>query len=163
METTSTTAAAGIELSDDPADERLVSRTCGWCGELMVYGGRGRRPKYCSKSCKNRAWEVRSAERRLERDLAAGAASAEPVREVVSRPPKPEPKPPAPPRPAAPRAPVRIADWVKLLAVLEEQLGGELGPKYWDHPKLLRSLNAVLSALDEAHPGGLDALMNRRR
>ncbi len=162
MATSTSTAADGIELSEDPADERLVSRTCGWCGELMVYRGVGRRPKYCSKSCKNRAWEVRSAQRRLDRDIAAGTASTEPVREVVSRPPKPEPKAPAP-RQAAPRAPVRIADWVKLLAVLEEQLHGELGPKYWDHPKLLKSLNSVLGALDQATPGGLDALMNKRR
>lgn len=147
------------QLSQDPADERLVSRTCGWCGGTIAYSGRGRRPTYCRKACRNRAWEVRSAERRLGRDLASGAASSEPVREVVSRPPKPLPAP----APAAPRTPTRVADWVKLLALLDEQLHGELGRKYWDHGRLSSALLAPLRTLDEATPGGLEALSARRR
>lgn len=49
----------------------------------MPYAGRGRPASYCSKSCRNRAWEVRSAEPRLQRDIAAGVVRTEPVREVI--------------------------------------------------------------------------------
>jgi len=149
------------ELSEDPADERLVSRTCAWCGDLIVYSGRGRRRTYCSKAHRNRAWEVRTAEKRLGRDLAAGTASAAPVREVVSRPPVAAKT--APPAPAAAAVPTRVADWVKLLGVLEEQIHGDLGRKYWDHGKLNTALIGAMRALDEATPGGLEALANRRR
>lgn len=64
---------------------RLVSRTCAWCGEPVPYTGRGRPPKYCSKSHRNRAWEVSTAARRQERDRQADAARGEdePVREVI--------------------------------------------------------------------------------
>lgn len=63
----------------------LVSRTCGWCGDPVAYSGRGRPPEYCSKSHRNRAWELRTAQTRHERDRDAGTARSEdePVREVV--------------------------------------------------------------------------------
>jgi len=153
-------ATADAGLSDDPAHERLVSRTCEWCGEEIDYKGTGRRPKYCSKAHRNRAWEVRSAETRLGRELGAGRVRTGPVREIVSRPPKQQPKPAGA---AAVNAPTRIADWVKLLAALEEQLGAELGKKFWDHGKLLQSLDRTVAALDRATPGGINALMGRRR
>ncbi|MEE2041550.1 hypothetical protein Q8791_30445 [Nocardiopsis sp. CT-R113] len=64
---------------------RLVSRTCGWCGDPVPYSGRGRPATYCSKAHRNRQWEVNSARRRQERDQAAGTARPEdePVREVI--------------------------------------------------------------------------------
>lgn len=140
----------------DP-NERLVRRTCAWCGTWIEYSGRGRRPTYCSKSCRNRAWEVRTADARLHRDQDAGAvpAAAEPIREVVSRPA------PAPP---APRVPTRIADWTRFLGELSGQLrDGDLAKKHWDHPKLLRALSDAIKALDEATPGGLERLQQSRR
>ncbi|MFD3685453.1 hypothetical protein ACFWTE_11610 [Nocardiopsis sp. NPDC058631] len=62
-----------------------MSRTCGWCGDPVPYSGKGRPPQYCGKAHRNRAWEVRSAQARQERDRAAGTArpEGEPVREVV--------------------------------------------------------------------------------
>ncbi|CAL9610862.1 hypothetical protein [Nocardiopsis dassonvillei] len=65
--------------------QRLVSRTCGWCGKPVPYSGKGRPPQYCGKGHRNRAWEVRSAAARLDRDRQAGQArpEEEPVREVV--------------------------------------------------------------------------------
>ncbi len=140
----------------DPA-ERLVRRTCAWCGTWIEYSGRGRRPTYCTKSCRNRAWEVRSAEARAERDRDAGTATAktEPVREVVSRPA------PAPP---TPKVPTRIADWTRYLGELTGQLrDGDLAKKYWDHPKLMNGLLDALDALNEVTPGGLENLRKRRR
>lgn len=34
---------------------------CAECGNPVHYEGRGRRPKYCSSSCRHRAWETRRA------------------------------------------------------------------------------------------------------
>lgn len=64
---------------------RLVARTCAWCGDPVPYSGKGRPPQYCNKAHRNRAWEVRSAAARQERDRKAGAARTEdePVREVI--------------------------------------------------------------------------------
>ena len=69
--------------------DKLLSRTCAWCGVEMAARkkGRGRQRKYCSEAHRQRAYEVRTARRRLERDQEAGRARAddEPVREVVKR------------------------------------------------------------------------------
>jgi hypothetical protein len=138
---------------DGAAGERLVRRTCGWCGAWIEYCGRGRRPAYCSKAHRNRAWEVRSAARRLQADLIAGTASTEPVREVVSR-------PAAAPKPV--KTPIRTADWVRLLGELRAQLDGELGRKFWDHERLGNAMLDALDALDRATPGGLARLRLKR-
>jgi hypothetical protein len=140
----------------DP-DERLVRRTCAWCGTWIEYSGRGRRPTYCSKSCRNRAWEVRSAAARQERDQDAGRAvtPTEPVREVVSRPA------PAPP---APKVPYQAAVWTRHLGELAVQLrDGDLGKAPWHHLRLLNALSDALDALDKATPGGLKHLQSRHR
>ena len=49
--------------------------TCGWCGATVPVPGRGRVPKWCSASCRHRAWEQRRA-----------AASGLSAIEVVDRP-----------------------------------------------------------------------------
>jgi hypothetical protein len=51
----------------------------------MPYDGRGRPPRYCSDAHRQRAYEVRTAQARQERDAAAGKLRTEPVREVVER------------------------------------------------------------------------------
>jgi hypothetical protein len=143
-----------IEDQDQADPGRIEKRTCAWCGEWMTYSGHGPMPTYCSKAHRNRAWEVRSAERRLGRDLAAGRAATGPVRELA--------RPPAPP---APKAPTRVADWVKMLGELEQQLGegGELRAKYWDHQRLSNALWDAMEALNQATPGGMTALLKNRR
>ena len=49
--------------------------TCGWCGATVPVPSRGRVPKWCSASCRHRAWEQRRA-----------AASGLSAIEVVDRP-----------------------------------------------------------------------------
>ncbi|MEV3986906.1 hypothetical protein [Nonomuraea sp. NPDC049758] len=142
--------------------DRLQGRTCAWCATYISYSGRGRPPRYCSKSCRNRAWEVRTAERRLQRDIATAAVRAEPVREVHTQTTvrtrtrveiRVERRPPA-----------TAQDWVKHLAALTDQLraGGSLAPQHWHHNKLYNALMKALMAVGEAHPGGLDRLAGRR-
>jgi hypothetical protein len=144
-----------IKADLDAKLERLEKRTCGWCGVWMPYDGKGRPRTYCSKAHRNRAWEVRSAQARLDDDLAAGRATAEPVREVVSRPA------PAPP---APKVPYQAAVWVEFLAELSGQLrDGQLGKAHWQHLKLMNALFDTLDALNKATPGGLENLRRRHR
>lgn len=38
-----------------------VITDCIECGQPLAYSGRGRRPRYCSSSCRHRAWEARRA------------------------------------------------------------------------------------------------------
>jgi hypothetical protein len=71
----------------ETVSRRVVKRTCAWCGEPLPLRpkGRGAQKKYCSPAHRQRAYEVRTARERQERDQAAGAArhDDEPVREVV--------------------------------------------------------------------------------
>ncbi|GGL56668.1 hypothetical protein [Planomonospora parontospora] len=155
----------------------LDGRTCAWCREMVPYSGRGRPAVYCSKACRNRAWEVRSAERRLQRDIAAGVLRTEPVRELIretvteTRTVTVRPKPPAPPKPAKPSpepgVPTSARAWIALLEALGEQLrDGELGRQHWHHARLYNALVEAVVDLGDAYPGGLDYLRNevtRRR
>lgn len=140
--------------------ERLVSRTCGWCGVAMPYGGKGRPPSFCCKAHRNRAWEVRSAAARQAAAQDTGTASAGPVREVVERTTIVE-KPVVVRGPLT--APVSPEDWRSLLDQLATQLRtGKVGREHWKHRKLFSSLMDVYIALDRATPGGLDNLATRR-
>ncbi|MBV2367125.1 hypothetical protein [Streptomonospora nanhaiensis] len=103
--------------------ERTLVRECAWCGTPIELRPRAGHQRYCTRSCRQRAYEVRTAAVRHGRDLAAGTARdpQEPVREVVERHtvrtvvrrspvvplpswpqtpvPPPEPEPPVRPRP----------------------------------------------------------------
>lgn len=48
----------GGDPEGHPSDPGLV---CLECGTQLSYSGRGRRPRYCSSSCRHRAWERRRA------------------------------------------------------------------------------------------------------
>ncbi|WP_116247721.1 hypothetical protein [Nocardiopsis sp. FIRDI 009] len=69
--------------------EQVIRRTCEWCGKELAprARGRGRQRRYCSPAHRQRAYELRTAQERLERDQEAGTARRddEPVREVVER------------------------------------------------------------------------------
>ncbi|MFE2943428.1 hypothetical protein ACFXKG_30895 [Streptomyces sp. NPDC059255] len=65
--------------------DRLIERTCDWCGAPVPYTGKGRPPRYCSPAHRNRAYELRRAEKRADRPVSEGGRSPEPVREVVER------------------------------------------------------------------------------
>jgi hypothetical protein len=137
--------------------ERLVSRTCAWCGAEIPYSGKGRPRAYCSKAHRNRAWEIRTAAARAGDTPAA----AEPVREVVERTTTVQKRIVVPGPPATPTT---AGEWTTLLAVLALQLHeGRLGREHWHHARIYTALAGVLTALDQAHPGGLDRLTVRRR
>ncbi|MEU9072568.1 hypothetical protein AB0D60_37505 [Streptomyces sp. NPDC048306] len=65
--------------------DRLVRRTCEWCGDPIDYSGVGRPPRYCKDSHRKRASELRTAQARADRPVAAGGRTTEPVREVIER------------------------------------------------------------------------------
>ena len=57
------TARAGEQ---NPALKRTARRpgqtlACGWCGSPVPVPARGRLPKWCSSSCRHRAWELARA------------------------------------------------------------------------------------------------------
>ncbi|MFF5115059.1 hypothetical protein [Streptosporangium sp. NPDC000509] len=143
--------------------ERLEGRSCGWCGVHVPYSGRGRPPSYCSKSCRNRAWEVRSAEARLQRDIAAGTVRTGPVREVIRETVVETRVVPAPREPDEPgegsAVPATAQQWLAQLAALTAQLReGELGRQHWYHARLYNAMIGALVDLGEAYPGGRDYL-----
>src|SRR4051794_1198362 len=102
---------------------RLAARTCGWCGSPIKVKDTGRLPKWCSPSCRQRAWEQSRA--------AASGLSA--VRVVERRVQVREPI-----------APTR-RDWTWLLHDLATQLDDG---RIYDRDLLALSvaLNAVLDA-----------------
>lgn len=157
--------------------ERVLSRQCRGCGGPIIYAGTGRRGVYCSASCRQRAWALRTA----RRNLAAGAdPRPEVVREVIEREtvvriaPPPLTQAYLQARDAAehaaatgaPQTPASGRDWTAMLGQLTEQLVDEHHPvarEHWQHERLHTALMTALDALDRAHPGGLDRLRGRGR
>lgn len=156
---------AGQVLGEDVEDvrqdvavvRRLVAVTCAWCGTSVRYSGTGRRPRYCGRACRQRAYEARTAD---QRTTAATIPHQEPVREVVrevevrTRVVRPRVKAPAP----VVVEPRTADQWAATLQVLVDQLGDRghnVAHQHWKHRKLQAALAAALVALDRAHPGGL--------
>jgi len=77
-ETSSTSEA--IAATDDRRSRspRRPGQTlaCGWCGSPILLPARGRVPKWCSSSCRHRAWE-------LTRAAASGHAAVQVVDRAV--------------------------------------------------------------------------------
>lgn len=75
METTASSVPSG---GDAPAARRKPGQkvVCGWCHAKVPVPPRGRVPKWCSSSCRHRAWEQRRA-------ADAGLAAVEVVDRVV--------------------------------------------------------------------------------
>jgi hypothetical protein len=69
-----------VEATDDGRSRspRRPGQTlaCGWCGSPIVLPARGRTPKWCSSSCRHRAWE-------LSRAAASGHAAVQVVDRFV--------------------------------------------------------------------------------
>jgi hypothetical protein len=106
-----------------PSPPRLAPRTCGWCGKPISVKDTGRLPKWCSPSCRQRAWEQ-------SRAAASGLAAVRVVERRVEVP--------------TPIAPGR-RDWPRLLGDLARQL--EDGRIYdRDLLALADALNAVHTA-----------------
>lgn len=90
---TQTPAADDGQEHDVPVIEdvrdKLLTITCDWCGTQISVRktGKGRPRRYCDRSCRQRAYEVRTAQARLERDQEAGKARRDdqPVEKLIER------------------------------------------------------------------------------
>ena len=150
----------------EQVSEVVTERTCAWCGEVMTLTQHTGRPRqYCSKSCRNRASELRTIAPRLSRDLAAGRVTTGPVREIVER--TVTITDTAPPRTVVvQRAPGNSKQWQEELRSLAVQLldpRSNTAREHWQHNRLLTALQDVLAALNHAHPGGLAHIPKRPR
>jgi hypothetical protein len=100
---------------------------CGWCGGPITLRSRGPIPKWCSATCRHRAWEQARA-------AASGRAAVQVVERIVT--------PAAKPVVATPRH----DDWIGLLGELSRQL--DRGIVYdRDLPGLTRAFEEALAAL----------------
>jgi hypothetical protein len=107
----------------DGRGRRTAARACGWCGGSITPRSRGPIPKWCSATCRHRAWEQ-----------ARAAASGLSAVRVVERPVEVR----------VPAAPTR-RDWPGLLAELAHQLDdGRVYDR--DLSGLARELEPVLQA-----------------
>lgn len=122
-----------------PVRSRAVRRpgqslACGWCGTKIDLKPLGRPPKWCSSTCRQRAWEqTRAAE--------SGRAAVQVVTSVI------EVERSAPPAPALPS--LRSSEWADVLQEMAHQI--EAGRVYD------RDLDSVAAGLD----GVLVALQRR--
>jgi hypothetical protein len=104
-------------------DRRTAATACGWCGGPITPGSRGPIPKWCSATCRHRAWEQARA-------AASGLSAVQIVERRVEV--------------QVPLVPTR-RDWPRLLGELAGQLGdGRVYDR--DLPALARALQPVLEA-----------------
>lgn len=104
---------------------RAAARTCGWCAGPIAVKATGRLPKWCSSSCRQRAWEQ-------SRAAGSGLAAVQVVERRVEVPTNIAP---------------RRQDWADVLGKLAQQL--EDGRIYdRDLLALAGALNAVHDAFN---------------
>ena len=112
-------AAAGVH----GAERRTAATACGWCGRPITRRSRGPIPKWCSATCRHRAWEQTRA-------AASGLSAVEVVERRVEV--------------QVPLGPTR-RDWPRLLGELASQLNdGRVYDR--DLPAMARALQPVLEA-----------------
>jgi len=116
--------AAPAEGRSRGAGRRAAATTCGWCHGSITSRSRGPIPKWCSATCRHRAWEQ-------DRAAASGHSAVHVVERVVTV--------PAGPPASVPR--LRQLAWVDVLRELAAQL--EQGAVYDRH------LLAIAAALDD--------------
>ncbi len=116
---------APAEVSSSGAARRTAATTCGWCRGAITPRSRGPIPKWCSATCRHRAWEQ-------SRAAASGRSAVTIVERVVTVPAGP---------PASAPKPRQLA-WVDVLRELVTQI--EEGAVHDRH------LLAVAAALDDA-------------
>lgn len=113
---------------------RSAASSCGWCGGAIEVKATGRIPKWCSASCRQRAWEQ-------SRAAASGRSAIEVVERVVEVPVARERTP-------------RREQWPALLCELTAQLNaGHIYSR--DLPELARALEQLTAAVQRRQ--------NRRR
>ncbi|MFI7511454.1 hypothetical protein ACIBSS_32060 [Micromonospora aurantiaca] len=117
--------------------EHEIETPCGWCGNAITQPPTGRRKRYCDRSCRQRAYELRTAERRHQADVDAGRIRTVPAQRVVER-------------TIQPRRPTTVAQWETALGDLAEQL--HAGRYAWDRHRIRAAVNQVLGALGHRLP-----------
>ena len=124
-------AALTNERLTETERRRLAATVCGWCGGPIEIKARGRIPKWCSRSCRQRAWEQ-------SRAAASGRAAVEVVERRVEVPVRANPAVVAAPKP-------RHGEWTSMLSELAMQLDvGEIYDR--DLSELTVALNQLLDA-----------------
>lgn len=113
----------GVTAGGKAGARRAAATTCGWCQGPITPRPRGPIPKWCSTTCRHRAWEQARA-------AGSGRSAVEIVERVVTVPAAP---PPAP-------QPRQLA-WVALLRQLAAQV--EQGNVYDRH------LAAIAATVDD--------------
>ncbi|WIN00108.1 hypothetical protein ACTOB_003791 [Actinoplanes oblitus] len=114
--------------------EHVVQSPCGWCGEQIQQPPRGRKLRYCDRNCRQRAYEMRTAQARRQADVDAGRIAEQPAERIVER----------VVRSRVPRTP---AGWEAVLAQLQTQLGdGTIG--FWNAGRIQQALIGALNQAD---------------
>jgi len=98
---------------------------CGWCGKSVTIPSRGRVPKWCSATCRNKGWQANHA------------PTQGPVRVVQQRVQVPAPT----------FEPRNVGEWVELLEVLATRLAqGRIYTR--DLPVLVPTINRLIEVTD---------------
>lgn len=119
--------------------ERPSQTPCEWCGHAVDQAPTGRLRRYCEgRACRQRAYEARTAERRLGADVQAGRVRPAPSERVVER-------------VLQPRHPHNTSAWEVTLAELAAQLSDGRIPGYY-RDRIRRALHPVNAALGAAVP-----------
>src|SRR2546429_2521735 len=114
--------------------EHVVQSPCQWCGRTIEQPPRGRKLRYCDRSCRQRAYEARTAARRLKADLDAGRILQQPAERVVER--VVQPRHPHPP-----------AGWIDALDELTARVrDGRIEP--WNAARIRPAIARLQAALD---------------
>lgn len=102
---------------------------CGWCGQLITIGARGPVPKWCSASCRHRAWEQHRA---AQAGLAAVHVHDRYIQAI----------------------PNDTDGWLDQLGALTDQIHGageERSIRYPDLDRLAAALDVARAAIDTRH------------
>jgi hypothetical protein len=123
-----------VENSPSGGARRAAATTCGWCRAAITPRSRGPIPKWCSATCRHRAWEQ-------SRAAASGRCAVEIVERVVTVPARP-----------LPVSKARQLGWLDVLRELATQV--EQGAVYDRHlPAIDTALGDVLRAVyRRSHP-----------
>ena len=103
---------------------------CGWCGGTLVMPWRGRTPKWCSPSCRTRAWAARRAAEAGDAEVRVVDRQIEVVREV-----------------SVEVEPQSVAEWSALVRKLAKRLdNGRVYDRDW--PALVSSVEELSAAVE---------------
>lgn len=155
------------EPPQDRTSEHVIARECEWCGATITLNPRAQHQRYCSRGCRQRGYEVRTAQRRQEDDREAGTARPEgPVREIVERhtvrsvrrgrPPEPIRQPPRTERVEVPvvASPADAAQIVDYLAAATTAVENGTIPQH-QYRKVFTAAGRLVQALNRTHPDGM--------